>query len=58
MIDKEETIMEGEFVDGMLEGNVSMYFIYANPAKLVKLDTYIVHWVAVYLDNVGIVNGT
>ena len=29
--------------------------MYANPAKLVKLDTYIMHWVAVYLDKVGIV---
>ena len=30
--------------------------IYGNPAKLLKLDTYIMHWVAVYLDKVGIVN--
>ena len=30
--------------------------MYANPAKWVKLDTYIMHWVAVYLDKVGIVN--
>ena len=30
--------------------------INANPAKLVELDTYIMHWVAVYLDKVGIVN--
>ena len=30
--------------------------MYANPAKLMKLDTYIMHWVAVYLEKVGIVN--
>ena len=30
--------------------------IYGNPAKLLKLDTYIMHWVAVYLDKVGITN--
>ena len=30
--------------------------MYANPVKLVKLDTFIMHWVAVYLDKVRIVN--
>ena len=29
--------------------------ICANPAKLLKLDTCIMHWVAIYLDKVGIV---
>ena len=31
-------------------------YIYANPEKLMKFDTYIMHCVAVYLDKVGIVN--